>query len=399
MAWRPTAADPPALLLVSVLDSVEHPRLRYRQALTLSQFYFVQLAASGPAVHPLPDQGLVLHPFAPVGHRSWRRIARLIALVRLLRRERPAVAHLHSIELLLPVLLLRPKGCLLVYDRHESYPRNIRYGMHWPRLVRRPLAALVHHYEQWAARRVDGVIYAEAAFAGELPARRAVVVENRYCGRINPRHIHEKPQTPAQAELLVSGTVAVEWGLLRALELWRLWNKHEPARLAVVGRCRDTGLARTAFDLACSWGLSDRLHWEAPAHGVPFERVESAIEACSLGLALYVLSPARADRIPSKFYEFMAWRKPLAFTAHPPWTALNAKWQFGVGVSDGPPEAALAAELVSQHRQGFPDCHPQPVPPSAWHWQSQGEKLVAFYDPLLSTLNHPSKKKNRKTVG
>ncbi len=398
MAWRPTEARPPTLLYLSVLDSVEHPRLRHRQAHSLVPGYRVVLAAAAHHPTSAPPDGLELRPLPPVGHRSWRRIVRTFELIALLRHERPAAAHLHSIELLLPALLLRPRGCRLVYDRHEDYPRNIGYGTHWPRWLRRPLAALVGRYERWAARRLDGVIYAEREFAGRLPARRSAVVENRYCGRIEAGQPHEKipPRTPPL--LLVSGTIAEEWGLLRSLELWRLWNTQEMARLAVVGRCRDAGLARQARELACSWGLADRLLWEAPPEGVPFERIEAAIEACSLGLALYVLSPARNDRLPSKFYEFMAWRKPLLFTEHPPWTALNDQWQFGVSLPDGPPTAAQVARLVAQHRAGFPACHPQPIPASVWHWQSQGEVLRQFYAELLSRENSPLQEKMMKDL-
>lgn len=370
-----------------MLDNVQHPRLFHREALSLSSAYRVVVAAAGEPNAAQANSTVTLVPLEPVSNRGVRRLLRIFQLLRIARQLRPAIVHLHSIETLVPLLIFKPNGSRVVFDRHEDYPRNILYGMHWPSPLRRPLASLCRQVENWASKRLDGVIYAESAFEGRLalPAERCVVVENRYCGQVRPQDWPPETARPVTPVLLLSGTIAEEWGALRCVTFWRLWNEKEPARLKFIGRCQSDSLRRKVERLAAESGLENLLEWRCTPNGIDFDEIEEAIANCTLGLALYRLSPARADRTPTRFFEYMAWRKPLLFTAHRPWEALNDVCRFGLSVPDEEPKPEIVTRVVQACRAGFPECFDRPLDASAWHWSSQEQKLLDFYSRLLAS--------------
>jgi hypothetical protein len=103
---------------------------------------------------------------------------------------------------------------------------------------------------------------------------------------------------------------------------------------------------------------------------VPHDELWAWIAGCTYSFALYREGAFRQGIIPTKFYECMAYQKPLIFTAENHWLALNAQVKFGVPMDS--PEitaAALRQWLASPPHRAAED----------WSWQSQEKTLMEIF--------------------
>jgi len=375
------------ILLVSVLDRADHPRIAAKEAKTLSSAYDCTICAAGLSNDIKKIDGIDYLLLPPVSVRSFRRILRVFELIRIIRQQKPDVLHLHSIELLLPVGLFCSRPSMLVfYDRHEDYSRNIRYGNHIHPWFRKPLSWLVNLHERAMAKKLHGIIYAESSFQGRLPVPEAktVVVRNTYQGNRQP---DAKPISSSQNDipiLLYSGTIAEEWGALRCIEFWKFWCLKSKAILQFVGPCFSPRLKEEIWRKVRNSPFPEAFEWPGNGDRVSYQQIEQAISECSFGLALYQVTLARADRVPARFYEYMAWQKPLVFSNHPPWDAMNTRIGFGISMPDQEPLSEEVERVREAFLQGFPTCFQNPLPAKNWHWSTDGQALMRFYEQQIT---------------
>lgn len=114
---------------------------------------------------------------------AWpNRLARFVGnpwrCLRVARRERPDVVHLHDAEVLLVGTLLALLGWTVVLDSHEDYPRLARDRSWIPRPLRRVASAAVTLVERLATPPLAAVISAEDEGARRFRHPRVRVIRN-----------------------------------------------------------------------------------------------------------------------------------------------------------------------------------------------------------------------------
>ena len=318
---------------MSLLNPAVHSRIFYKEALTqVKAGYSVSIIGQGKESQPYEKDGVKIVPFAPF---RWLSMWRLFAPWKILwkaYRVKADMYQVHTPELLpitLVLWLLRLGKCKLVYDVHEDYYLNIRFGGYWPAAIRRGMAWMTRAVERFFARRMDGIVYAEDCFS----IKGAEHIPHAYC--LNKVVLPENPVEKVEVNsghlrLIYTGTIARNWGILDAVELWIKLNEVRRVELVVAGYAQEVKLLEELHERVETSGLAKLFTLVGGATYVPHQTIVELIQTCSAGVGLYHLRENIKDRIPTKFYEFMGQGRPVLFTSNPRWNALNEQYDFGI---------------------------------------------------------------------
>ena len=324
---------------ISVLNPSRHTRIFFKLALSQQAFgYQVSIIGQDDAPHPYEYQQVNILPLPPFGRLSWKRFLALpLWLLRRIRKYPAQIYWLHSPELMWLGWLLKMRGKKVVYDAHEDYFKTLYFARHYPRCFRIPLAYLVRFLEKKWVRSLDAVVYAENCYDNMLavPSEKAFVLRNTFTSRAILTSNSTAFSIPGEKYLLYTGTLAKEWGLFRTLELWKRLNRDAPLPLVVAGFTHSQSLLNEIDAYVEQSDLQSLFTLVGGSTYVPYHHIIELIQNCSFGTALYELSPVIRGKIPTKFYEFMAFNKALVFTRDPSWEVFDKEHQLGIAWEPG----------------------------------------------------------------
>ena len=82
---------------------------------------------------------------------------------------------------------------------------------------------------------------------------------------------------------------------------------------------------------------------------VPHDEIRAAIAASDFGIVCYPPSRHTENSIPTKLYEYLAYRLPILLQNHPTWTALCAPSQAAITVDfEEPDPRAIVGAMASR---------------------------------------------------
>lgn len=383
----PKSGNPPHICHLTVLNPALHSRIFHKEA--RSQYdagYQVSIVGQDAATDPYLRDGIRI---VPTGIFSRLQTARFLArknILKLALAEDADIYQVHTPELLAVARKIKKNrpNTKIIYDVHEDYKLNILHAAYYPPLIRKVLSQKVIKAEQEFANYGDGLIYAENCFKdiSALQEDRIAYVTNRF-------HRPEGNSDPLElAEInlplmLYTGTISENWGIMRTLKLWELLNRKSPVNLLVAGHTQDKRLLHKIRKQVEKSGLDYRFSMFKGADYVPYEHIINLIEQCSFGVALYQLRENIRDRIPTKFYEFMACRKPLIYTDNPAWNTLNEKLDFGMKMS-WPPETRQVDEISAMLRNMQERFYKNPISEKDYAWEPEAKKMLALIERILA---------------
>jgi len=371
--------------------SVIHPpfdvRIFYKEALTAARAgHAVSVIALSEEREQMVD-GIRIVGLPPTRSR-WGRPLNWLRLFRRAIRERADVYHFHNLELLpWGVLLQWVTGKAAIYDAHEHFPSKVLVRPWIPTWLRPLVGRLVYRLEPFFARAVAATLTADHLTAAGLGQRGVHPVVTLYnyprlevCAPPNPDHLSDLPSAPT---LLFIGTLGPDRGLWTMLDTMAcLRETHRmAARLVVVGDAKLAGLVEQIEARIDELGLSQAVSLEGY---VPHDALAAYLRQAHLGFMAY--DPAICERnIPTKMFEYMAAGLPIITTRADMTAFFLDQTPAGIMVDSQRPEAYAQAivdlwadparlrEMARAGRQAFE---------SRYHWESEGEKLLALYERL-----------------
>lgn len=369
---------------LTVLNPALHSRIFYKEARTLQEAgYNACIVGQDEAAAPYEHMGIAIQPL-PVAGRGLcsRAYLHLRILFLLFFRIRARVYHLHAPELIPIGFALKLLGAQLVYDVHEDYYLNIRYGGTTAKPWHKPLADVARWMERMAARRFDYIFYAEACYHNMLaaPTGKCAVLPNYfYLPPFAERLYAPLPHMPV---LGYFGTIARNWGIVETIDLWRQLNKTTPVFLLVGGHTYDAQLLAQLQQQLHQSNLAGRWRLLGGKNYLAYEELIDHMQACTFIAALYHPTANIRDRIPTKFYEAIALGKPVVFTHNPTWDELNDQNHFGLGI-DLDNLSNEAARIARALQYNFADCYQYKIPFEAFAWEAVQHRLLEAYAMLL----------------
>lgn len=313
---------------VSVLNPLKHSRIYYRWGLgAISLGYEVSIFAQGEA-DEITDSPINFYATGSFSRLSIKRLFFSFRQRRKLLKLKADIYVLHSPELLpLGKWLQKKTRAKIIFDVHEDYYKNIIHAPHYPNILKKPLASLVRKQEMKATNYLDAVVYAEECYEEMLtvPKEQIFLLRNKFVQPTNP--LEEGPISGPY--MLTTGTLAWPWGLRESYELWKTICKISPIRWVVAGHSNDESVLDFLENEVGQSEFGSYFTLIGGRRYVPYSRIIALIKNCLFGTGFYHLQPNIAGKIPTKFYEFMALKKPLLFTKEQVWNDFNEQNRLG----------------------------------------------------------------------
>lgn len=342
----------PLVLMASVLNPKEHPRIWYREGKTLSENgYRIEILSAA-------------EPF----RKDWRfRIGQQFRLIKKILHLHPDVLHLHTPELAWIALLLKPiLRYKLIYDRHENYPIQIKLDQERPAVLKTILFYVLRLTEKVLFQFSDLILLAEPGYRQDAP-KRAIVIRNAYTPIIRPTADPEGPEY-----FLISGALSEKNGIREACEFWKDIRNALPWQLHICGHAQEQDMV--AYLRTLKADFPEEVHLEGIETPVPYARIQEKIALSACGLALFQESPHLSGKIPSRFFEFIGLKKPLLVSGNKEW----ARAFFPENIRYMP-----SGELDSQSCANWLTTHLSfDYNPAPWTWEAEATQFLQAYHTL-----------------
>lgn len=364
---------PKNVVLASILNPSLHTRLFYKQAQSLEKAgYSVTVIGLNTTPEKTEFYSNHIRCIAlPYFDRTnvLARYKRTKEIQKLILSLNPDIVHLHTPELLPICPALKKKNIHIIYDVHENYRKNIQFGRYYPFYLKPFLLTYLNYCQSFVRKYVDIIIYAELAYQNYLnhDVDKVFYVLNAF-QPIQPSQEFLLSFNPDTYDLILlyTGTIAKEWGIVKAIQTWEKLQKQYKTALIIAGSGSFKEIS-IHQDIFCY-----------PAKGyLPYSHIVRLLEEMFpiknkvLGLMLYEPLPHIIECLPTKWFEFMYYRIPILFTDTPYWNTLNNTLQFGISSQN------IDNISLPLHYYPLPD-----EKYKAYTWQQQEVHLLEAYTKL-----------------
>jgi glycosyltransferase involved in cell wall biosynthesis len=357
------------VVLASILKPVDDTRMYKKMARCLAGTNRFRVSVVGAGQHPAHHPNIQTKPLGDFGRLSLKRLLAPWRVLLFCFKVKPDVFVATTHELLLVAIANRILfGAKIWYDVQENYYRNIRFGGVFPAWLAPALAGWVRTKERLLMPFFTGAWAAEKCYPEEMPfLKKAVVIENKALPPALPR----RPKSGRPFTFLFSGTLASTTGVFRAVDWVEEIHAIDPAvRLVVAGFCIRESEQKKLIERCAGKSF---IELRGITRRIPHTQIEQAIAEADAGIVAYPPSPHTANRIPTKLYEYLAWRVPVVCTAHPVWSELVLRRQAGV-ITDFSVSNAAQVWADLRHNSFYPQV------PDDVYWHNEAPKLLACLD-------------------
>lgn len=367
------------VVIISPVHPADDIRVAKKEAHSLAQAGYQVILISQPTSSSPPISGIEYHPLK-VPHTRAQRFLQLPALVWKAVRLRGDIYHLHNPDTLPIGLALRIFGRRVVYDTHEDYSQRILVREWIPPWLRRPLAALIHGAEYLATFLFSHVIVTQQELADKLGGR-ATVIENpplttgpalEEAHRLSP-----SIDPGASLRLVYMGSMSASRGLFRMVRLLEEINKHQSARLWLIGQIPEDLLSASRAMHGWEW-----VDYLGPLdQGLGFAHVSRA----NVGLLLLDEVADYPFTSPNKLFEYMLLGIPFLANDFPKWRNLLVHLDAGWFVSPDDfsqilkwinaliTEPSLGRQMGARGRKYILE---------TFNWEKENQKLIDLYKKI-----------------
>lgn len=322
----------------------------------------------------------IINVGAPTGRLS-RMFGKTWAVWNRVRKTDAKIIHIHDPELLPVALTLKYMGRAIIYDVHEDVPRQLLSKPWIKPWIRRAIAWLFEHLENFVARRCSLIICATPHIAKRFTAQgtRCVTINNYPI----PGELTTDGACTTSPLASTSKTICYIGGISRirgAVEMIRALE-HTDAQLILAGPMESDELYAT---------LRAMPGWSKVDYRGVLDRagIRQALSEAQLGLVLLHPIPNYLDALPVKMFEYMAAGVPVLASDFPLWHDILVT--SGAGVCVNPLDANQIAQAIDTMLT-LPDKEKQKMQHAGraatrktYNWRHEEAKLLAVYSEILS---------------
>jgi glycosyltransferase involved in cell wall biosynthesis len=214
----------------------------------------------------------------------------------LARSTKADVVQFHDPELIPFALLLKSKGCKVIYDVHEDVPADI-YSKKWiPRWIRPAVAVGIELVERSTARRFDAIVAATPAIGERFRDYGAAVTLVRNSVRLD-EFIEPTATMKRRRQAVYVGRTSFDRGLVEMVEACAAVQL--PLVLAgAIGREEEDWLEKSSADVSYRGRLGR-------------SEIAALLNESLVGLNLLLPEPNYLHSLPTKLFEYMAAGLPV----------------------------------------------------------------------------------------
>lgn len=285
--------------------------------------------------------------------------------------------HFHDGIFLPFALLLAFRGCKVIYDVHEDFPRQV-LNFRFNRFIKRAMSSSLSLLEWLGSKLFFQIIAATPAIARRFPKNKTILVQNF------PLSQELVSSNRADADIVQSdrkyiayvGGLSKHRGALEMLRALELVNQKYPLTLLFGGEITPSSL-RAELIKSGGWKFVEELGF------ISREKFSEVLAKSELGLVLFHPSPNHTEAQPNKMFEYMSSGTPILASNFPMWA--NIVEGAGCGVlSDplNPEDIADSITWVLEHptESKLMGVRAREAVLKTYNWDVEKAKLLDFYN-------------------
>lgn len=323
-----------SVVIASVLKPIHDTRLSDKIAYSLAQSFpeakihiLAHRSSQKPSNSAAQIQRQALFSFARL---SYKRIGANFSLFKRLWQIKPNLLIVATMELIPAAVLYKwLRGLQLIYDVQENYQKNILFTGVYPSWMKYPLAGLVRTLELMSRPWIDAYWLAEDCYQTELPfpASRSWIIPNKFKKvQLEKWLTPNPPLTVQKGHFVYTGTISKPYGIYRAIQLVQaLHQLDNQIKLTIVGYC----IQKSEWNkIQAQVADKNYIQWIGGEEPVPHEEIIQAMLKAEIVLMPYYINRSVENRIPTKFYECLALRRPMLIQENPAWQGFFNQYTF-----------------------------------------------------------------------
>ena len=365
-------------------------RIFQKEARSLAQAGFEVVII---ARHDPTNQGMDNIEIVELPHPQGR-LQRILGSLRLFYLALCSRANLyvfHDPELMfIGVLLKIFTRTRVIYDIHEDVHQQILAKEWLPQPTRSLVRTLYRVLERSCLPFTDALILSDKAYLKYYLRYRTLTVLNYPLLSYAKLYGSRVVEGQSRPSLVYAGSIRAIRGLYDMLELaCHLKTSYPNILLRLVGPIASPAEESKVRDLVRSYEVGDNVDLLGR---VSYLEVHRQIARSDIGLVLLHPDPNYLDSLPTKLFEYMMMGKPVVVSDFPLWRQIVQDAECGFLVDPLNQEAVVQAVVQllenSTLRQEM-GARGRAAVIRKYNWDSQGRKLVEFYQELLKENQPP----------
>ncbi len=216
----------------------------------------------------------------------------------------------------------------LIYDLQENYAFNILYQNNYPKFLKKRLAFLTQSFEKFSTSFIDLHLLAEQCYLEEMSYLKKTnyiflenkfLTENSFNSNFNNYNYLEKKEI----KFLLYGSFSKTYGTLDGILLFKklekeLYKNGFSVTLVLAGYCLDKEYSKKIIEItenANSIYLLNKNLDKSISHQVLLQELQKT----DFVILPYLFNKSTQNCIPTKFYECLAYQKPMLISKNPKW--------------------------------------------------------------------------------
>lgn len=294
-------------------------------------------------------------------------------------KEKGAVYHFHDPELLPAGIILSLLGKRVVYDVHESVPKQIldKEWLHpW---IRRPISAIAASFEKVGARLFSGIVCATPAIARAFPQNKTALLQNfPVTGELLRENSTVDDYVKRPQAMAYVGCITALRGAHEMVKGLEKAQYGERMSLVLAGMFQPPDL-ENEVSVCDGWSQVDYRGWQDRGQ---IARMLGSVRA---GLVLFHPAKNHIEAQPNKLFEYMSAGLPVIASDFPVWREIVEETGSGLLVDPLDSEAiARAYDWILDHPDEAAKMGQsgREAVTNRFNWGVESQKLISLYKNL-----------------
>ena len=367
------------ILIASFLKPVNDIRAYEKMAVSIAKNNRYKVYCTGyPVNSEFNNDKIQLISLKPFKRGMISRVISRWKVFKLYIKLKPELIIVNSPDLLIITVLYKILfGGQICYDIRENYFRNLWYQNNYPIIIKHFLAIAVRTREIITSSLFDHFFLAEKVYVSQLSfiGSNYTLLENK---SNQPITINDRQRIKKDPVFLISGTLAEEYGLFKAVDFFKLISSVFPkSRLKIIGHCPN---AKTYSKLKSIVHNHAIIEVAASKDPVPHDTIIDAILTADFGLLPYLPNKSTSGKWPTKLYEYMAYHLPFIIQTNPLWNTFIEQTNSGL-LFDFTNFDRSSCKLITDQLNNHP-FYSNMLPPEIY-WNDEEHRLLNVIEHLL----------------
>ncbi len=366
---------------VCILTSVHSAfdiRIFHKEATTLAKFGYDITIIAQHDKHEISN-GIKIIPLRKAKNRLDRMTVNFWLIFQKSLKVNADIYHFHDSELIPIGIFLKLIGKQVIYDIHEDVPKDIKDKVWIRPPIRGVLSRAIFMIEFFSARILSGLISATPAIAKRFPAFKTAVVQNFPILQGMKRNLVYQ-YSQRRASIVYIGNLSEARGSKEMINAMGSLPKCLEAKLTIAGAFSSKNLEIESRQLP-GWTRVEFLGW------IDRGTVRQLLDNAKIGIVLFHPVPNHMESQPNKIFEYMQASIPVVASNFFLWRQIVEKYRCGLLVDPLDIKAITGAIKWLLEHPNDADAmgkRGRDAVEKKYNWESEGKKLIGFYEHLRS---------------